>query len=215
MNRCFKMDRLAVLEIVDPDELYRPLKEELELEEDGVNVLDSAYALAKLCHDGQLRDEGTAYILHPLRVGLILAAELGISDVGLISAGLLHDVLEDSDMTVQVLVATMGKEVAQMVDTMTKRPLTDYANQDERSMDYHRTILGSSREIKLIKLADRLDNVRGLHLSPDENKKMRYLRWTREMLLPMAKETDEYLYSALSDWCREFASSRSEERKGQ
>jgi (p)ppGpp synthase/HD superfamily hydrolase len=198
------MDSLDIFKITDPNELYRRLKEKLDLKAEEEGALDRAYDLAAKCHDGQLRDEGTPYILHPLRVALILRAELGIEDIGLISAALLHDVLEDSAITKAEVEAAVGERVARMVDVMTKRPLANYASQDERSLHYHSTILHSPREVKLIKLADRLDNVRGLHLSPYEDKKLRYLEWTRDKLLPMAKETDEYLYLSLANWCRKF-----------
>jgi len=163
-----------------------------------------ALIVAELCHKGQKRDEGTPYILHPMRVGLILLNELGITNTEPIIIALLHDVMEDSDITEAEIEARFGAEVVHAVKTLTK-PKNDDMPKEERNRRYMENLAKADRVIQRIKLSDRLDNVRGLHRSPDVSKRREYWRETRDVYLPFARVAGEdYIHEALSKWCSEF-----------
>jgi (p)ppGpp synthase/HD superfamily hydrolase len=163
-----------------------------------------ALTVAEVCHEGQTRDEGTPYILHPLRVGLILLNELGVTEPEPIIIALLHDVMEDSDITGAELEARFGAEVAHAVKVLTKSKGDDISKA-ERDRRYMKNLAKADPVIRRIKLSDRLDNVRGLHRSPDASKRRKYWRETQNVYLPFARAVgEEYIYEALNKWCGEF-----------
>ncbi|HZU06620.1 MAG TPA: HD domain-containing protein [Chloroflexota bacterium] len=141
----------------------------------------AAYELAAALHAGQVRDEGDAYIVHPLRVALHLV-EHGYRDPDLLAAALLHDVLEDTSVTEAELAEYFGPRVTALVWAVTK-PLL------RRRRDAARFLAAagaSEREAQLIKLADRLDNLLYLHVSPRQGMRLRVLEETRLKYLPHA-----------------------------
>jgi guanosine-3',5'-bis(diphosphate) 3'-pyrophosphohydrolase len=140
----------------------------------------AAYELAAALHAGQVRDEGGAYIAHPLRVALHLA-EHGYRDPALLAAALLHDVLEDTGITEAELARRFGPRVTALVWAATKPML--------RRRDAARFLVAagaSEREAQLLKLADRLDNLLYLHMSPRQGMRLRVLEETRLKYLPHA-----------------------------
>jgi (p)ppGpp synthase/HD superfamily hydrolase len=163
-----------------------------------------ALKVAEACHKGQKRDEGTPYILHPIRVGLILLNELGVNDPVPVIIALLHDVMEDSDITEAEIESRFGTKVAHAVKVLTKKK--DYGlSKEERDRLYIENLSEADPVIRRIKLSDRLDNVRGLHRSPDPGKRRKYWQETRDVYLPFARTSGEdYIYEALSKWCSEF-----------
>src|SRR5262245_16868229 len=153
--------------------------------------VDNAYDLARASHDGQMRDEGTPYIVHPVRVATVLSDELGLYSTDLTCAALLHDVIEDSDVTREQLEAGFGETVARIVWLLTKLP--------EVSLPAYLGAIEDAADIKapIVKLCDRLDNLRFLMRSPKAEKNRRYIKTTEQYYLPLAARTNEYLHNQL------------------
>lgn len=139
-----------------------------------VETIRRAYEYALNAHSGQYRSSGESYILHPLEV-ISTLADLELDDVTII-AGLLHDVVEDTDVTVLQLERLFGEEVAMLVDGVTKIEKLSFQSTRERQAENLRKMLvAMARDIRviMIKLADRLHNMRTLrHLSVDRQQKM-------------------------------------------
>ncbi|MDO5557019.1 MAG: bifunctional (p)ppGpp synthetase/guanosine-3',5'-bis(diphosphate) 3'-pyrophosphohydrolase [Clostridia bacterium] len=152
-----------------------------------VKLILRTYDYANRLHKDQLRKSGEPYIIHPLQVAYILAnLEL---DENTICAALLHDVVEDTDKTVQDLKIEFNEEIAEMVDGVTKLGKLDYTTIKEQQVEnYRKMFLAMGKDIRviLIKLADRLHNMRTL----------KYL--SRERQIANAKETAE-LYAPLAN----------------
>ena len=150
-------------------------------------LIMKAFNFAKEKHINQKRSSGQPYIIHPLNVAYILA-EIGLDDSTLCAA-LLHDVVEDTEVTHDDLVRVFGEEIAQMVDGVTKLGNIQFATVEENQVEnYRRMFLAMGKDIRviLIKLADRLHNMRTL----------KYLR--RERQIAISKETLD-LYAPLAN----------------
>ncbi|HYP44562.1 MAG TPA: bifunctional (p)ppGpp synthetase/guanosine-3',5'-bis(diphosphate) 3'-pyrophosphohydrolase [Propionibacteriaceae bacterium] len=149
-----------------------------------LSVIERAYRTAERCHRGQLRKSGDAYITHPLAVTTILA-ELGMTESTLCAA-LLHDTVEDTTYTLEQLANDFGDEVALLVDGCTKVEKVTYG-ESAKSETIRKMVVAMSRDIRVlvIKLADRLHNMRTLHyLRPD--KQSRIAAETLEIFAPLA-----------------------------
>lgn len=130
---------------------------------DEIALMEKAYAMASKAHAGQIRFSGEPYIMHPVAVARILF-DLGMDHESLIAA-LLHDVVEDTDITLQDIEETFGKDVANLVDGVTKLGKVPTATWEERQAENIRKMLiAMSQDIRviIIKLADRLHNMRTL-----------------------------------------------------
>lgn len=152
-----------------------------------IDLIKKAYHLAESKHANQCRVSGEPYIIHPLNVAFILA-NLGMDDETLCAA-LLHDVVEDTDLTNEDLVKEFGETIAQMVAGVTKLGSIRFTSVEEKQAEnYRKMFLAMGKDIRviLIKLADRLHNMRTL----------KYL--TRERQMANAKETME-LYAPLAN----------------
>lgn len=152
-----------------------------------VKLIKKAYDYAVYYHGNQCRHSGEPYIIHPLHVASILA-EIGLDD-STICAALLHDVVEDTEVTDHDLRQEFGEEIAEMVKGVTKLGTMQFASIEEQQVeDYRKMFLAMGKDIRviLIKLADRLHNMRTL----------KYLR--RDRQIANAKETME-LYAPLAN----------------
>lgn len=150
-------------------------------------LIMKAYNLANEKHKNQRRSSGEPYIIHPLNVAYILA-DIGL-DESTICAALLHDVVEDTDVTDEQLRKKFGNEIADMVAGVTKLSNIQFASVEEQQVeDYRKMFLAMGKDIRviLIKLADRLHNMRTL----------KYLK--RDRQIANAKETME-LYAPLAN----------------
>jgi len=124
-----------------------------------VELIRKAYAFSEKQHNGQLRATGEPYIEHPLNVAMVLA-ELQLDDVT-ISAALLHDVVEDTGITIKGITDQFGTEIATLVEGVTKiKKLKDMSKEDYHAETIRKVILASTKDIRvvLIKLADRVHN---------------------------------------------------------
>ena len=153
-------------------------------------LIMKAYQFAKNNHGDQLRKSGEPYIIHPMQVAYILA-DLGLDDAT-VCAALLHDVVEDTDITHQDLINEFGIEIAEMVDGVTKLSKLNYESIEEAQVEnYRKMFLAMGKDIRviMIKLADRLHNMRTL----------KFL--SRDRQIANAKETME-LYAPLANRLR-------------
>ena len=150
-------------------------------------TLTKAYDFALKAHEKQRRDEGSPYIIHPIAVANILT-ELKL-DSATIATGLLHDTIEDTHATYNTIVDEFGKEVADLVDGVTKiSELENQAVSNSKAENFRKLILATSKDIRvlLVKLADRLHNMRTLHFVTDKEKQIRKAKETMEIYSPLA-----------------------------
>src|SRR6204780_3773934 len=152
------------------------------------SLIDAAYDLAEHAHAAQRRDNGDPYFSHPVAVAEILAGYH--LDVASIATALLHDVVEDTSYKLSEIEARFGKEIAGLVDGVTK--LTRLELQSDRTKqaeNFRKLVLAMSRDIRvlLVKLADRLHNMRTLHFVRDPERRKRPARETMEIYAPLAE----------------------------
>ncbi|WP_314248706.1 RelA/SpoT family protein [Streptomyces sp. DSM 40907] len=150
-----------------------------------LSILRRAYLLAETSHRGQMRKSGEPYITHPLAVTLILA-ELG-AETTTLTASLLHDTVEDTDVTLDQVRAEFGDEVCFIVDGVTKVEKIDYGAAAEPET-FRKMLVATGNDVRVmsIKLADRLHNMRTLGVMRPE-KQARIAKVTRDVLIPLAE----------------------------
>ena len=177
-----------------PDDLYQNLINRVRLyhPSDDISMIEKAYKTALGAHKGQVRRSGEPYIMHPLHVAIILA-ELEL-DKETIVAGLLHDVLEDTNTTMETLEQEFGSDVALLVDGVTKLDKLQFVGSDQQvdrlemqAENLRKMFLAMAKDIRviLIKLADRLHNMRTLQYQPPEAQE-RIARETLDIYSPIA-----------------------------
>jgi GTP pyrophosphokinase len=163
-------------------------------------AVERAFELARRCHTGQVRKSGEPYLMHPVRVAETIT-RIGL-DVNSVVAGLLHDAVEDSELTVFDLTEHFGPEVAGLVDGVTKLGKVPYlSRQEQQAESFRKMLLAMSQDIRvlLVKLADRLDNMRTLEHMPLD-KQLRIARETMEIYAPLANRLGiQWLHAELQD----------------
>lgn len=177
-------------EFVSPERLYQELIASVKKYHPStdISLIEKAYKTADTAHKGQVRKSGEAYIIHPLCVAIILA-ELEL-DKETIVAGLLHDVVEDTVMTVEEIASEFSEEIALLVDGVTKLGQLSYdADKVEvQAENLRKMFLAMAKDIRviLIKLADRLHNMRTLkYMTPEKQKEK--ARETMDIYAPIAQ----------------------------
>ena len=177
-------------EFVSPESLYQELIASVKKYHPStdISLIEKAYKTADTAHKGQVRKSGEAYIIHPLCVAIILA-ELEL-DKETIVAGLLHDVVEDTVMTVEEIASEFSEEIALLVDGVTKLGQLSYdADKVEvQAENLRKMFLAMAKDIRviLIKLADRLHNMRTLkYMTPEKQKEK--ARETMDIYAPIAQ----------------------------
>ncbi|MFR3834570.1 MAG: RelA/SpoT family protein [Eubacterium sp.] len=180
LNKNIKIENHGVIpkeeEQATPEELYARLIEKIKHyhpSADDLRIIDKAYNFAKKSHGDQKRKSGEPYIIHPLHTALILA-DLEL-DKESIMAGLLHDVMEDTAATREIMIKEFGEEVTDLVDGVTKLTKLDYDvdKVEEQAENLRKMFLAMAKDIRviLIKLADRLHNMRTLmYMTPEKQK---------------------------------------------
>ena len=157
-----------------------------------LKLIKKAYEFAKDKHKDQLRRSGEPYIIHPIQVAYILAT-LGL-DHSTICAALLHDVIEDTDVTLEDIAKEFSSEIAEMVDGVTKLSKLNYTSEQEQQVEnYRKMFLAMGKDIRviLIKLADRLHNMRTLkYLTRD--RQIANARETMDLYAPLANRLGMY-----------------------
>ncbi|MFJ8767950.1 RelA/SpoT family protein [Streptomyces clavifer] len=150
-----------------------------------LTILRRAYLLAETSHRGQMRKSGEPYITHPLAVTLILA-ELG-AETTTLTASLLHDTVEDTEVTLDQVREEFGDEVCYLVDGVTKLEKVDYGAAAEPET-FRKMLVATGNDVRVmsIKLADRLHNMRTLGVMRPE-KQARIAKVTRDVLIPLAE----------------------------
>ena len=177
-------------EFASPESLYEDLIASIKRyhPSEDTSLIEKAYQVAAKAHEGQVRKSGEAYIIHPLCVCIILA-ELEL-DKETIVAGLLHDVVEDTVMTEEEITREFGSEIALLVDGVTKlEQLSHDADKIEvQAENLRKMFLAMAKDIRviLIKLADRLHNMRTLKYQPVEKQK-KIARETMDIYSPIAQ----------------------------
>src|SRR5215470_5362654 len=151
-----------------------------------VELLRRAYVFSAFEHWGQVRHSGEPYLIHPLAVGELLA-DMKL-DAGAIAAGLLHDVVEDTLTTIERITELFGPEVAHVVEGVTKISAIQFSSSEERQAEnFRKMLLAMVDDIRviLVKLADRLHNMRTLNHLPDD-KRVSIAQETRDIYAPIA-----------------------------
>jgi GTP pyrophosphokinase len=156
-------------------------------------LLRRAYAVADQWHSGQVRKSGAPYITHPLAVAILLA-DIGMDTTTLVAA-LLHDTVEDTGLTIGQVKAEFGPEVAVLVDGVTKLDGSKWGDHAEGET-FRKMILAASIDLRVlvIKLADRVHNLRTLGHHPKREKRERIARASMELLVPFAQRLGLYEY---------------------
>jgi GTP diphosphokinase / guanosine-3',5'-bis(diphosphate) 3'-diphosphatase len=167
------------------EDILKKLKENYSADENYA-VLEDAFRLAKEAHKGQVRLSGDPYFVHPYEVANILI-DLGL-DLNTIAAGFLHDVMEDTIITDKELEKKFGSQILYLVDGVTKLTKVDYKSREDRQAEsFRKMFLAMAKDIRviLIKLADRLHNMRTLKYQSPE-KQIEKARETIEIYAPLA-----------------------------
>ena len=186
-------------------------------------TLKKAYDFALKAHEKQKRDEGSPYIIHPVAVANILT-ELKL-DSATIATGLLHDTIEDTHATYQNIKEEFGIEVADLVDGVTK--ISEFENQaisNSKAENFRKLILATSKDIRvlLVKLADRLHNMRTIKFVTNNEKQIRKAKETMEIYAPLADrmgmnrirdELEDLSFQVLNFEARELIKNRLDEIK--
>ena len=176
-----------------PPKLLKQLISELDyLDETDLKVISKAYAYSSIAHEHQSRKTGEPYIIHPVAVASILG---GLHlDAAAISAGLLHDVLEDTEINEALLREEFGEEIFVLVDGVSKLDrLEDEGIKENQAESFRKMMLAMVKDIRviIIKLSDRLHNMRTIY-SLDPQKQMKKAKETLEIFAPIANRLGIY-----------------------
>ena len=194
-----RKDRVLINELLDSVKTYlSPAAQE---------TVYQAYLVGAEAHDGQLRKDGTPYIFHPISVALILANMK--MDTATLSAAILHDVIEDTDVTREHIARGFGEEVAHLVDGVSKITQITHGSDGEsdhayaEAASFRKMLLAMAKDVRviMIKLADRLHNMSTLDsLKPE--KRQRIARQTLEIYAPIANRLGmREIHAQLEDLC--------------
>lgn len=174
--------------MTDVDKLYGELHDAVKklYDSDEVKLIEKAYEMAQTSHNGQLRLSGEPYIIHPIQVAKILV-DMNM-DCESVCAALLHDVVEDTEISYETVKENFGESIADLVDGVTKLGMVSLSTKEERQAENLRKMLiAMNRDIRviIIKLADRVHNMRTLEYMSDSKRREKALE-TLEIYAPIA-----------------------------
>ena len=190
------------------DEAWQDLKlscNKIYKGEDDHNLINRAFFLAKEAHQGVRRRSGEPYLLHPIAVAKIVIEEIGLG-VKSVVAALLHDVVEDTEYTVEDIERIFGQKIASMVDGLTKMSGIFNADTSEQAEYFRKVLLTLSHDVRviLIKIADRLHNMRTLDYMP-KDKQIKITGETIHLFAPLAYRLGLFpIKSELEDLCMKY-----------
>ncbi|MEG0526393.1 RelA/SpoT family protein [Amedibacillus sp. YH-ame10] len=190
--------------VVTFSELLLEIKKYIKKDEN-IDLITRAYLCAEKNHTGQYRKSGEPYIIHAIQVGYILA--MLRTGPKTIAAGFLHDVVEDCDVTIQEITDSFGEEVASLVESVTKIGALKFKDEKEYLASNHRKIfIAMAKDVRviLIKLADRLHNMRTLQYMSEEKQK-KIASETLEVYAPIAHRLGiSDIKNELEDLCFQY-----------
>ena len=192
-----KDNQITVNDLIEDVKGYSPKSE--------TKVIREAYDFSSMAHKGQKRESGEPYLNHPLNVAQIIT-KLKL-DVPSIVAGLLHDTMEDTGLTKAQLENRFGREVSHLVDGVTKISMIEFKTREEsQAENFRKMILSMSEDIRviLIKLADRLHNMRTLKYLPDDRRR-RIAQETLDIYAPISNRLGiGWMRTELEDLCLRY-----------
>ena len=173
---------------LDPDAMYEALEEKLRQQSHAVDLgrIHAAYEMAKTAHSGQKRKDGSPYVTHCVAAADI-AADIGLDEDSIVAA-LLHDIIEDTDLTHEDIAKQFGTSVADIVEGVSKLTRVQYTSKEDEQMENLRKMLmAMAKDIRviLIKIADRLHNMRTMAYQTPEKQRSKSLE-TMEIYAPIA-----------------------------
>ncbi|MDR1008634.1 MAG: bifunctional (p)ppGpp synthetase/guanosine-3',5'-bis(diphosphate) 3'-pyrophosphohydrolase [Rickettsiales bacterium] len=150
--------------------------------------LELAYSFAQKKHEGQKREDGSDYFLHPLTVALVCAEQYEM-DVDAVIAALLHDIVEDTDVVPATIEGLFGASVAELVKGLTKLRLLNIKSAKVQAENYRNFVIAAAKDIRvlIIKLVDRHHNIQTLHFIPDVDRRRRIASETMLVYVPLAE----------------------------
>lgn len=193
-----KEDAYTLNDLIDKARVY--IKSE-----DDIKLIEKAYEFASKAHAGQLRLTGDKYVLHPLNVALILTEVYADSQT--LATALLHDVINFTNTTLEEVEENFGTEIKELVDGISRINKLSLSADNEALVSYHKKILvGLSGDVRIIilKIADRLHNMRTLWAIPEKKRKEK-AKETLEILVPIAHRLGiNHIKSELEDLCLKY-----------
>lgn len=193
-----KEDAYTLNDLIDKARVY--IKSE-----DDIKLIEKAYEFASKAHAGQLRLTGDEYVLHPLNVALILTEVYADSQT--LATALLHDVINFTNTTLEEVEENFGTEIKELVDGISRINKLSLSADNEALVSYHKKILvGLSGDVRIIilKIADRLHNMRTLWAIPEKKRKEK-AKETLEILVPIAHRLGiNHIKSELEDLCLKY-----------
>lgn len=193
-----KEDAYTLNDLIDKARIY--IKSE-----DDIKLIEKAYEFASKAHAGQLRLTGDEYVLHPLNVALILTEVYADSQT--LATALLHDVINFTNTTLEEVEENFGTEIKELVDGISRINKLSLSADNEALVSYHKKILvGLSGDVRIIilKIADRLHNMRTLWAIPEKKRKEK-AKETLEILVPIAHRLGiNHIKSELEDLCLKY-----------
>ncbi|MCJ7665729.1 MAG: bifunctional (p)ppGpp synthetase/guanosine-3',5'-bis(diphosphate) 3'-pyrophosphohydrolase, partial [Actinobacteria bacterium] len=195
------------MESIDSDSIFKELVRKIKSYNPNVDtvLLDKAYSTAKKYHDNQFRKSGEPFIIHPLSVGMILA-DIEMDQTS-ITAAILHDVVEDTDYNLEKVTGEFGNSIARIINGVTKIDKLIFNTREEQQVsNIRKMIIAMSEDVRiiLVKLADRLHNMRTLSPLNKERRKD-IAKETLEVYAPIAHRLGIYqIKSELEDLCFQY-----------
>ncbi len=186
------------------EDLYQLDSEQLKsrlLDKVGDGTWPPVHKAAELAvekHGGQRRKDGTDFVGHPLRTALLLLEVGGVHDPNMLCAALLHDTVEDTDLSCDDLLGEFGSKVSDLVRSLTLEPYQEGQDKSARDVAHFQSLAWEGRDPQLLRTADRLDNIRTLGEAVPADRREAYLRDTRAHLLPLTLASNTALYHALN-----------------